>query len=193
MPGSSLWLLPPKSHPLNSILSGLVQQIPSRFDSPHRFLPHLTITSEISPSTYSSDPQAWLDSLNLPSACTVQVRFGKLASEDVFVRKLYITCAKGEGLEGLAVLCRQEVEGFKDKKLAEAWANEKYIPHLSLMYHDCPLVDAGGLSEVEQTVKQAGVSLEGEGDLGGWTGGRVVVVPTDKSINEWVPLAQREL
>jgi 2',3'-cyclic-nucleotide 3'-phosphodiesterase len=106
---------------------------------------------------------------------------------------LYITCAKGEGLEELALLCRQEVEGFKDEKLAEAWASEKYIPHLSLMYHDCPLVDAGGLSEVEQTVKQAGVSLKGDGHLGGWTGGRVVVVPTDKPIDEWVPLAQREL
>jgi 2',3'-cyclic-nucleotide 3'-phosphodiesterase len=193
MPGSSLWLLPPKSHPLNSILSGLIQQIPSRFESPHRFLPHVTITSEISPSTYSSDPQAWLDSLDLPSALAVRVRLGRLASEDVFFRKLYITCAKGEGLEELALLCRQEVEGFKDEKLAEAWASEKYIPHLSLMYHDCPLVDAGGLSEVEQTVKQAGVSLKGDGHLGGWTGGRVVVVPTDKPIDEWVPLAQREL
>jgi 2',3'-cyclic-nucleotide 3'-phosphodiesterase len=193
MPGSSLWLLPPKSHPLSSIISCLIEQIPSRFDSPHRFLPHVTITSEIPPSTHSPNPQAWLDSLDLPSASTVQVRFGKLASEDVFFRKLYVTCAKGEGLEELAVVCRQKVEGFEDEKLAEAWASKKYNPHLSLMYHDCPPIDAGGLSEVEQTVQEAGISLKGDGDLGGWTGGIVVVVPTDKSINEWDPLAQRDL
>jgi 2',3'-cyclic-nucleotide 3'-phosphodiesterase len=193
MPGSSLWLLPPKSHPLNSILSDLIDQTSSRFDSPHRFLPHVTITSEISPAAYSSDPQAWLDSITLPSASTVKVRFGKLASEDVFVRKLYITCEKGEGLKKLATSCRQEVEGFKDGRMAETWASAKYNPHLSLLYHDCPPVDAGGLSEVEQTVKQAGVNLEGDGDLGGWSGGRVVLVPTDKPISEWITMAQREL
>jgi 2',3'-cyclic-nucleotide 3'-phosphodiesterase len=193
MPGSSLWLLPPKSHTLGSILSDLIDQTSSRFDSPHRFIPHVTITSEISPSTYSSDAKAWLDSLKLPSGSTVQVQFEKLASEDVFVRKLYIKCGKAEGLKKLAVACRREVEGFEDESKAERWASDKYNPHLSLLYHDCPPVDEGELSEVEQLVKKAGVSIVGQGELGGWIGGRVVLVPTDKPIDQWIPLAKRDL
>ena len=38
-------------------------------------------------------------------------------------------------------------------------------------------------------VKEAGVNLNGEGELGGWTGGTVVLVPTYKPIAEWTPIA----
>jgi 2',3'-cyclic-nucleotide 3'-phosphodiesterase len=193
MPGSSLWLLPPKSHPLNSILSDSIEQTSSRFDSPHRFIPHVTITSEISASTYSSDPQSWLESLKMPFARTVQVQFEELASENVFVRKLYIKCMKADGLEKLAVVCRQQVEGFEDVNKAEAWASDKYNPHLSLLYHDCPVVGAEEMSKVKDQVTKAGLSLVGEGNLGGWIGGRVVLVPTDKPIDQWTPLAEIQL
>lgn len=59
--------------------------------------------------------------------------------------------------------------------------------------HDCPKVDEKGLAEIEKFVRNAGVNLEGEGELGGWVGGRVVLVPTDKPIKEWAPIAEREL
>lgn len=64
---------------------------------------------------------------------------------------------------------------------------------LILYSHDCPQIDEKGIQEIEKLVRDAGVNLEGEGDLGGWTGGRVVLVPTSKSIAEWVPVAERAL
>jgi 2',3'-cyclic-nucleotide 3'-phosphodiesterase len=193
MPGSSLWLLPPKSHPLNEILSGLINQTSSRFSSPHRFVPHVTLTSELSPSAYSADPQTWLDSLQLPPQSSVQVKFEKLASEDVFVRKLYIKCSKTDGLKRLAAMCRLKVEGFEEEDKAVNWATEKYNPHLSLLYHDCPVVIAEELSRVAELVQKVGVVMGKSGDLAGWTGGRLVLVPTDRPIDQWSPVAERDL
>jgi 2',3'-cyclic-nucleotide 3'-phosphodiesterase len=122
----------------------------------------------------------------------VRVQLEKVASEDVFVRKLYIKCKKAEGLEKLAAVCRQQVEGFEDASKAEGWASDKYNPHLSLLYHDCPPVGAEDISEVENSVKKAGLSLVGEG-LGGWMGGRIVLVPTHLPVDHWSSLAEIEL
>ncbi|KAF2833159.1 2',3'-cyclic-nucleotide 3'-phosphodiesterase [Ophiobolus disseminans] len=190
MPGSSLWLLPPSDDPLNAVLFGLIQQTSSRFQSPHSFLPHVTLTSEISPA---SDPQAWLDSLELPAGKDVQVKFETLVSEDVFVRKLYIQCAKSDGLKKLAGASRRNVAGLEDQtKLAE-WTHDKYNPHLSLLYHDCPKIDPEGISEVGGFVQQAGITLGEGGLMNGWTGGKVVLVQTDKPIDQWTVVAERRL
>lgn len=193
MPGSSLWLLPPSESRLNDVLSTLIEQTSSRLNSSHRFLPHVTLSSEISPAKYISDPQVWLDSLNFSTGEDVQVKFKQLGSEDVFFRKLYIQCVKTEGLKSLAHTCRHEVAGFgEDSKVAE-WANERYNPHLSLLYHDCPQVGSGELSGVEQLATKAGVDVTGGDGYCGWTGGRVVLVPTDRPIDQWVPIATRNL
>jgi 2',3'-cyclic-nucleotide 3'-phosphodiesterase len=134
MPGSSLWLLPPADHPLSKVLPALIDKTSKQFGSPHRFLPHVTLTSEISPSTYGPDAQAWLDSLGLVKVENdVRVNFECLGSEDVFFRKLYIKCEMDDGLKRLARQCRRHVQGFKDEKKAEDWAKDKYMPHLSLM------------------------------------------------------------
>jgi 2',3'-cyclic-nucleotide 3'-phosphodiesterase len=37
------------------------------------------------------------------------------------------------------------------------------------------------------------VNFEGKEQLGGWTGGRVVLVPTDKPVEQWQPIAERVL
>ncbi|EMD91679.1 hypothetical protein COCC4DRAFT_129358 [Bipolaris maydis ATCC 48331] len=188
MPGSSLWLLPPSNHPLGKVLPALIDKTSKQFGSPHRFLPHVTLTSEILPSTHGSDGQAWLDSLDLDvGKGEVRVNFKCLDSEDYFFRKLYIKCQVDDGLKKLAGQCRRHVEGFSDEKKAEQWANESYMPHLSLMYHDCPAIDAKGLSSVDMTE----VELEGSSQMSGWVGGRVVLVPTDKPIDQWVPIAER--
>jgi 2',3'-cyclic-nucleotide 3'-phosphodiesterase len=189
MPGSSLWLLPPADHPLTQVLSALIAKTSSKFNSGIRFIPHVTLTSEISPSTYGSDPQAWLDSLHLLSGNDVQVEFQGLGSEDVLVRKLYIKCGKTEGLKQLARLSRQQVDGFEEEGKANDWMEERYMPHLSLMYHDCAPVDVQGLASLDIL----SVNLEGDGQLGGWVGGRVVLVPTDGPIDQWAPIAKRRL
>lgn len=121
------------------------------------------------------------------------MKFEKLASEDVFVRKLYIKCEKAEGLKKLALVCRREVEGFGEGDKAGQWAAEKYNPHLSLLYHDCPPVDEEGLAEVEKLAQKVDVSIAGKGDLGGWRGGRLALVPTDKPIEQWSPIAERDV
>ncbi|CBX92897.1 similar to 2',3'-cyclic-nucleotide 3'-phosphodiesterase [Plenodomus lingam JN3] len=193
MPGSSLWLLPPPTHPLHTLLPTLISQTSSHFHSPHRFLPHITLTSEISASSYSSDPQAWLDALHLPSTDGVVITFQQLASEDVFVRKLYVQCAKTAGVRDLARVCRQEVEGFGEEEVAKGWAEQQYNPHLSLLYHDCPVVTETELSRVEGMAMQLGVDVHGHGELGGWKGGKVVLVPTDQPIAQWKPIAERHL
>lgn len=132
MPGSSLWLLPPATVNQDALFA-LIEKTSSHFGSPHRFLPHVTLTSEISPSKYGSDPQAWLNSLDMLSGEKFRVTFEKLNSEDVFFRKLYIKCNKTDALKDLAARCRQHVDGFGELPKAQDWAAESYNPHLSLL------------------------------------------------------------
>lgn len=47
---------------------------------------------------------------------------------------------------------------------------------------------------VRRAVEEAGVKIgEGEEGASGWEGGVVWLVPTDKPIGEWKPIAVREL
>ncbi|KAF2661364.1 2',3'-cyclic-nucleotide 3'-phosphodiesterase [Lophiostoma macrostomum CBS 122681] len=192
MPGSSLWLLPPADHPLDSLLTSLIEQTSAHFHSPHLFIPHVTLTSEIASSAYESNPQQWLDEFKFPKSDLVQVRFESLQSEDVFVRKLYIKVEKGGVIE-LGKVARQAVDGYVEEAAAKRWAEEKYAPHLSLLYHACPKVPEAEIAKIGGLLQAAGIDLEGQGELGGWEGGRVVLVPTDRPIAEWSPIAERTL
>jgi 2',3'-cyclic-nucleotide 3'-phosphodiesterase len=133
MPGSSLWLLPPTSDLLNGSLTSLIKRTSAHFGSSDLFIPHVTLTSEISASTYTSNAQGWLDSLELPTGDHVLVDFERLASEDVYVRKLYIKCKKSAGLKSLAKACRKQVADYSDEGRARKWADEVYNPHVSLL------------------------------------------------------------
>lgn len=119
--------------------------------------------------------------------------FEGLGSEDVFFRKLYIKCAKSKHLEELARTCRRKVPGYEEDDKAKAWADEQYNPHLSLMYHDCPVVEKEGYIKVQGMAVQLGIDVDGESNMGGWEGGTVVLVPTDKPIDQWIPIAERKL
>ena len=163
MPGSSLWLVPPKSHPLHDILTTLItKSLPSLIPSseselpPPPFLPHLTLTSNIPPEVYSpghaTDPQSWFDSLPFPAASDVHVRFeSPVRSEDVFFRRCYIKAAFA-GIRDLAAVSRargvnnEEVEAGSEKfesgwkvrvgERTTAWLEEwrsAFGPHVSLM------------------------------------------------------------
>jgi 2',3'-cyclic-nucleotide 3'-phosphodiesterase len=135
MPGSSLWLLPPSSHALQPVFTSLIRKTSSIFNSPHLFIPHITLTSSVSPSTYEPDPQRWLDNLALPSLesePSVHVGFKGLESKDIFVKKLYVQVEK-PGLEKLARVTRMTVAGYEDPEVAKKWVEEEYKPHLSLL------------------------------------------------------------
>ncbi|KAK7739705.1 hypothetical protein SLS53_005674 [Cytospora paraplurivora] len=202
MPGSSLWLTPPPSHPLYAILTRLIEtSVPDHF--PHEeprppiFSPHLTLTSNIDPGVYGDQPRKWLDSITFPSASGVDVKFEKVKTEDVYYRRCYIKCAF-DGLRDVAAIARARgVEGEVNVgPKTEAWLaewKETFGPHVSLLYGDTN-IDEGKLKDIEQTVQESGVGL-GEASAGntGWKGGVVWLVPTDRDIKDWKPIATRAL
>jgi len=60
-------------------------------------------------------------------------------------------------------------------------------------------MDEEKIEKVVKAVEEAGIKLSGEGadaaegDGCGWDGGVVWLVPTDRPIGEWKPIAVREL
>lgn len=155
MPGSSLWLLPPKSHPLYEIISNLITStLPSLFpdiilpaqsnaSSTNRgmdstfFGPHMTLTSDIPPSTYGNNPQQWLDSIPLPP---VTVRFAPegVQSQDVYFRRCFIKVRLDKSVRLLAGIARargvfgeEDIEPRTEKWLE--WWRREFGPHVSLI------------------------------------------------------------
>ncbi|KAK1754207.1 putative 2cyclic-nucleotide 3phosphodiesterase [Echria macrotheca] len=146
MPGSSIWLLPPPTHHLHEKLKTLIAEtLPALFPaestsatlSPDFFVPHVTLTSEISPDLYGSDPQGWLDSIPWPAADEVCVRFEELRSQDVFVRRCYIGVGF-DGVKDIAALARargvlgEETPADKTAAWLKSW-QDAFGPHVSLM------------------------------------------------------------
>ena len=146
MAGSSLWLLPPPGSPIHDILKTIISTaLPSQFPAestsatlgPGFFAPHLTLTSEIKPEIYGSDPKAWLDSISWPLVDEVRVRFEKILSQDVFFRRCYIKVAMG-GVKPIVALararavCGEEAPGERTNEWLKWW-EEAFGPHVSLM------------------------------------------------------------
>lgn len=59
--------------------------------------------------------------------------------------------------------------------------------------HDCPRLDAEGLQETRQLAQEEGIDLVERSEGLTWTGGRVVLVATEKPTTEWKPIAQKVL
>jgi 2',3'-cyclic-nucleotide 3'-phosphodiesterase len=140
MPGSSLWLVPPPSHPLGQILAKLIEDaLPANFpnEAGPSFAPHMTLTSNIPPPTYGNSPQEWLDSIPWPSQQEVKVIFESVKSEDVFFRRCYIKVAF-EGVRAIAGLARargvngEETIGSATEEWLQDWKVE-FGPHVSLI------------------------------------------------------------
>ncbi|KAK4133697.1 hypothetical protein BT67DRAFT_450106 [Trichocladium antarcticum] len=169
MPGSSLWLLPPaRTHPLHDVLATLIARtLPARF-------PHASSSTDPRVAPHFFPPHVTLTSGIAPDRYL-------LAGEDG---------RRGEGpqawLEGV-------LRGL------EEW-REEFGPHVSLMYGDVPIGEQT-LKEITAVVREAGVNLGGEEGADGkgwdgwdgWDGGVVWLVPTDKPMAEWKPIATVEL
>ncbi|KAK8064603.1 hypothetical protein PG994_007241 [Apiospora phragmitis] len=192
MPGSSLWLTLPSAFP---DLAGPA------------FAPHMTLTSEIDPAVYGEDPQGWLDAVPWPRAADVDVQLDQVATQDVFFRRCYLKVAFKEGVRNIAGLARAagvSGEGHAFGPVTEKWLEEwrgAFGPHVSLIYGENPINDEK-LGEISKVVEESGISLssssipganETPSQQGGWKGGVVWLVPTDKPINEWKPIATRTL
>lgn len=57
-------------------------------------------------------------------------------------------------------------------------------------------IDKAKLAEIEHAVQEAGIALQpaqGHDGTSGWVGGTVWLVPTDRPIPDWKPIATRVL
>ena len=139
MPGSSLWLVPPPSHPLHGIAGLIAEGLPGRFagKTGPAFAPHLTLTSGVAPSAYGAAPQKWLDAVPWPAGRDVRVHFEAVATEDVFFRRCYAKVSF-DGVRGVAGLARargvlaEETIGDATEAWLEEW-RRGFGPHVSLI------------------------------------------------------------
>lgn len=202
MPQSSLWLIPPQDdHPFNKSLKSLIgESIASDFPRVPKdqlgFLPHVTLTSDISPETYGTDPQSWLDSLPLPTEFKKEhvepdLNFETIETGNQFFRKLYLRAKKDENLLKLAIATRQATG--VDAEKARQWADSEFMPHLSLLYAD--IEEAEVKKKVALVELQLGWEFGSLFDCCGGTlamGARLVLVDTSQEIKDWKVLASRE-
>lgn len=128
-PGLSLWLVPPKDTDIYNVLTKAISEIvPHEMDasgSAPKFEPHVTLASRITRQSIPSDPQTWLDEIDLPDVSSVEVRWHELAVGDTFTKKLFIRCKRSKSLLQLAASCRV----FSSANVGEA----QYDPHVSLL------------------------------------------------------------
>ncbi|KAI9655282.1 MAG: hypothetical protein M1821_005429 [Bathelium mastoideum] len=197
---SSLWLVPPADAPIAKQLSELIAvAIPAHFAhlTPPQFAPHITLTSEIDPQSYGNEPQEWLNQqISVSPASQPPVIFETLDTEQPFFRKLTIRVEKHPLLTELARACRA-VGVAKDQSVAQKWVEDEYRPHCSLMYADTS-ISQQKLGEVKIALEDVQIKFKDTeqpraGSIGGWVGGTVWLVPTDRDISMWQPIATRDL
>lgn len=128
-PGLSLWLVPPEgSRAYNVLTKAITELVPPEIqasDSPPKFEPHVTLASRIQRQSIPSDPQKWLDDIELTKISSVEVRWHELAVGDTLTKKLFIRCKRTSSLLQLAASCRV----FSSSNVGEA----QYDPHVSLL------------------------------------------------------------
>jgi hypothetical protein len=128
-PGLSLWLIPPEdSHAYNVLTRAITDIVPHEMrtsGSAPKFEPHITLASRIPRQSITSDPQKWLDEIDLPEISSVEIRWHELAIGDAFHKRLFVRCKRLESLLQLASSCR----AFSSANIDEA----QYDPHISLV------------------------------------------------------------
>ena len=203
MPGSSLWLLPPRASAIEKKLTELTQKtFPSAFSYAKPFpimYPHVTLTSYISDSiTDREDREKWLDSLPLKVKKPPVVQIQVLDIGDIVVQKCTLRVAKEGSLMDLAVRIRAAAAEGDDQEAAKKWAAITYRPHVSMLYADVQLGDEEA-SKARQLVRKSGIQIPEPGEdaepssSGRWEGGRVIWVDTRGEIADWKVLGERDL
>ena len=128
-PGLSLWLVPPESsHAYNVLTKAISHIVPDEMGasgSAPKFEPHITLASRIPRQSVTTDPQKWLEEIDLPTISTAEVRWQELAVGDAFHKKFFIRCKRTDSLLQLASSCR----AFSSATIDES----QYDPHVSLL------------------------------------------------------------
>ncbi|GAB7331168.1 hypothetical protein MBLNU13_g02642t2 [Cladosporium sp. NU13] len=175
-PGLSLWLVPLEdSHAYNVLTKAITSIVPDEMGasgSAPKFEPHITLASRIPRQAVTSDPQKWLDEIDLPTISTVEVRWHELAVGDKFHKKLFIRCKRTDSLLQLALSCR----AFSSATIDAA--------------HSKDGVSEDEKRRIEGKLAEPNMVAIGESERG-WEGGSIWLVPTDVDVVEWQPIARR--
>ncbi|GAB1737497.1 hypothetical protein NU219Hw_g1808t1 [Hortaea werneckii] len=150
------------------------------------------------PGDPTPSAQKWLDGLVLrpPLTREMKVAIQKVQVEGLFFRKLTLQCEKGPPLCELAGTCRaQGLAGLDggEQRDGEAgkWVGEFYRPHLSLMYSDLPEDEVQ--KKLDKVTSQISQAKRANPESVTAKGGEIWLVPTYKPVEEWRPIARREL
>ncbi|KAG8625994.1 hypothetical protein KVT40_006395 [Elsinoe batatas] len=135
-----------------------------------------------------------------PSACTspalpIEINLHELEAGDPFFRKLALNATlPSPGLSALATVLRAQGCYGNDVETAKSWEKSEYRPHLSLLYADVPKDEARRkIPGVLQDLVRAKAILKPSRDGTVSKGGSIVLVPTDREIGQWKPIASRPL
>ncbi|KAK6395403.1 hypothetical protein LTR65_000874 [Meristemomyces frigidus] len=182
MPGSSLWLVPPEDSELYKAIHDLIiNHVPSLYTGTiPQFTPHITLTSDV--TVPESGPQQWLDGIQIPDTKELKVAVRDVEVGSIFFKKITMRCDKTPELCQLAASCRAAgVQGL-DAQGAQKWAEE----HSSLPGDEV----TAKLDAVNKTVREAKRHYP---DSHTAKGGLILLVSTHKPIEEWAPIATRQL
>ena len=128
-PGLSLWLVPPEgSDAYKVLIKAITEIVPDEMDasdSAPKFEPHITLASRIPRQSVASDPETWLNKIDLPEISSVAIRWHELAVGDAYHKRLFVRCKRSDSLLQLASSCR----AFSSANVGEA----QYDPHVSLL------------------------------------------------------------
>jgi len=122
----------------HSVKQLISEGIPAQFPNlqTHDFLPHITLTSGIDKSLYGNEPQIWLDSLSVPATSAAHplvLKLEALEAGEPFVKKFTARLSKLPEILKLAEACRAEAVTGGNFDKAREWAQEQYLPHMSLL------------------------------------------------------------
>ena len=159
----------------------------------------MTLTSDIilPPDVASSQQaQAWLAKVPVPKVASLQVRFESLDIGAHYFKKLTLSVDK-RPLAIWGAQIRSAVVENGDLTAARSWAEDTWVPHVSLMYADIE-VTAELHQEIMHMVIESGVRVGeeqrlSERDVSAWTGGRIALVETWKNLSNWKIVASRAI
>ncbi|KAF2222985.1 hypothetical protein BDZ85DRAFT_120158 [Elsinoe ampelina] len=147
-----------------------------------------------SPPTSGPAPSQASQATTSP-ALPIEINLHELEAGDPFFRKLALNATlPSPGLSALATVLRAQGCYGNDIETAKSWEKSEYRPHLSLLYADVPKDEARRkIPGVLQDLVRAKAILKPSRDGTVSKGGSIVLVPTDREIGQWKPIASRPL
>ncbi|KAK5167997.1 uncharacterized protein LTR77_006564 [Saxophila tyrrhenica] len=177
--GYSLWLVPSFSSALYTTIQSLINTIPSTYPDTNTptFNPHITLTAGTIHLDHDQDPAEWLAHTTFSAAQqNLKVTINELHVGEIFFQKLIMLCEKTDELLGLAKECRKLATG----------EGEEDVESSDLPQSDVQAV----LGQVKADIWEA---RRPNPDSTTAKGAEIWLVPTFTTIEDWTPVATKEL